>query len=238
MESIVSKYGLTVRKARKKPKTTDSTHGLPTYPNLVKNLIPQCPNRIWVSDITYIPIWISLANGTYYFCYLSLVTDAYTKEIIGWSVGESLETSYPLQALQMAMTRIEGLDKIELIHHSDRGVQYASNAYVELLKSHGILISMTECGDPKDNAIAERVNGIIKNELLKDYAFRSIEEVKEAVAKAVDFYNNERPHMSLDWLTPSEAAKMTGPLKKRWCSYRELYLQGLQEKEDACIFAG
>lgn len=99
-------------------------------------------------------------------------------------------------------------------------------------------ISMTESGDPKDNAIAERVNGIIKNELLKDLVFHSIEEVTAAVEKAVDFYNNERPHMSLDWLTPSEAAKMTGPIEKKWCSYREKYLQNLQVQEGATTFAG
>lgn len=238
MEAIVSKFGLTVRKPRKKPKTTDSNHGLPLYPNLVKNLIPMCPNRIWVSDITYIPIWINLQENRYYFCYLSLITDAYTKEIVGWSVGGSLEAAYPLEALRMALSRMDSNELKELIHHSDRGVQYASHEYIKLLRSYQIQISMTESGDPKDNAIAERVNGIIKNELLKDLVFHSIEEVTEAVRKAVDFYNNERPHMSLDWLTPSEAAKMTGPIAKKWCSYREKYLQGLQVQEGATTFAG
>ena len=237
METIVSKYGLTVRKPRRKPQTTDSKHRYPTYPNLVKNLIPICPNRIWVSDITYIPIWNKIKKDDYKFCYLSLVTDAYSKEIVGWSVGPSLETDYPMLALEMALKRLEG-KVTDLIHHSDRGVQYASYDYVSMLRKNDIQISMTESGDPKDNAIAERVNGIIKNELLKDLEFHSITEVTEAVEKAIGFYNNERPHMSLDWLTPSEAGKRTGLLTKKWCSYRELYLKDLQEKEGACIFAG
>ena len=113
----------------------------------------------------------------------------------------------------------------DIIHHSDRGVQYASFAYTDILKSRGIRISMTECGDPKDNAVAERVNGIIKNELLKDMAFHSIEEVKAAVADAIDFYNHERPHMSLDWKTPAEAALCSGELKKKWVSHREKFLK-------------
>lgn len=239
IESIIAKYGLTVRKPRRKPKTTDSKHGLPLYPNLVKNLIPVCPNRIWVSDITYIPIWTVQDDGEdYHFCYLSLITDAYTKEIVGWCVGESLGTAYPIEALNMALKRIGGYETHELIHHSDRGVQYASRDYIGLLKSSKIQISMTESGDPKDNAIAERVNGIIKNELLKDIIFHSIGQVREAVERAIDFYNNERPHMSLDWLTPSEAAKLTGPIAKKWCSYREMYLQDLQIKEGATTFAG
>ncbi len=238
MEAIISKYGLTIRKPRRKPKTTDSNHGLPVFKNLVKDLIPLKPNRIWVCDITYIPIWISIEDGTYRFCYLCLITDAYSKEIVGWSVGETLEAVHAMKALDMALARIGDQGCMYLIHHSDRGVQYASCAYVEKLLSLGIQISMTESGDPRENAVAERINGIIKNELLKDIAFYSIEEVRIAVEKAVDFYNNERPHMSLDWLTPSEAAKMEGPIEKKWHSYRETYLKNLHIQEGASIFAG
>ena len=157
-----------------------------------------------------------MEENSYRFCYLSLITDAYSKEIVGWCVGETLETENAMKALDMALSRIEGQSCKDLIHHSDRGVQYASFAYVEKLLSRDIQISMTESGDPKDNAVAERINGIIKNELLKDIAFFSIEEVRTTVEKAIDFYNNERPHMSLDWLTPSEAAKMEGPIEKKW----------------------
>lgn len=127
----------------------------------------------------------------------------------------------------MALRRLEGNPAHDLIHHSDRGVQYASYAYTDILRANNIKISMTECGDPKENAVAERVNGIVKNELLMGMSFFSIDEVKEAMKVAIDFYNNERPHMSLDWKTPSQAALCTGELKKKWKSHREIALKGL-----------
>ena len=224
---IIEKYNLKVRKKKRRVKTTDSGHGLPTYPNLVKELIPLRPNQLWVSDITYMVIYLNAQTGEYDFCYLSLVTDFYTKEIIGWCVGETLETKFAIEALNMALSRLNGNPAEGLIHHSDRGVQYASYDYTKLLKKHNIKISMTECGDPKDNAVAERVNGIIKNELLMGTSFFSIEEVRKALKVAIDFYNNERPHMSLDWKTPAEAALCTGELKKKWKSYRELAIKSL-----------
>lgn len=224
---IIEKYNLKVRKKKRRVKTTDSGHGLPTYPNLVKELIPLRPNQLWVSDITYMVIYLNAQTGEYNFCYLSLVTDYYTKEIIGWCVGETLETKFAIEALNMALSRLNGNPAEDLIHHSDRGVQYASYDYTKLLKKHNIKISMTECGDPKDNAVAERVNGIIKNELLMGTSFFSIEEVRKALKVAIDFYNNERPHMSLDWKTPAEAALCTGELKKKWKSYREFAIKSL-----------
>ena len=224
---IIEKYNLKVRKKKRRVKTTDSGHGLPTYPNLVKEFIPLRPNQLWVSDITYMVIYLNAQTGEYDFCYLSLVTDFYTKEIIGWCVGETLETKFAIEALNMALSRLNGNPAEGLIHHSDRGVQYASYDYTKLLKKHNIKISMTECGDPKDNAVAERVNGIIKNELLMGTSFFSIEEVRKALKVAIDFYNNERPHMSLDWKTPAEAALCTGELKKKWKSYRELAIKSL-----------
>ena len=224
---IIEKYNLKVRKKKRRVKTTDSGHGLPTYPNLVKELIPLRPNQLWVSDITYMVIYLNAQTGEYDFCYLSLVTDYYTKEIIGWCVGETLETKFAIEALNMALSRLNGNPAEDLIHHSDRGVQYASYDYTKLLKKHNIKISMTECGDPKDNAVAERVNGIIKNELLMGTSFFSIEEVRKALKVAIDFYNNERPHMSLDWKTPAEAALCTGELQKKWKSYREFAIKSL-----------
>ena len=147
------------------------------------------------------------------------------KEIVGWCVGETLEARFTIEALEMALERLDPNGEYDLIHHSDRGVQYASFAYTDILKSRGIRVSMTECGDPKDNAVAERVNGIIKNELLMGTKFRNIDEVKTAVASAINFYNNERPHMSLDWMTPAEAALCSGELKKKWVSYRENHIK-------------
>lgn len=230
-ENIIDKYGLKVRKRIRKPRTTDSTHGLPVYPNLIKDYIPLAPNKLWVSDITYITIWLD--DTHYAFCYLSLILDAYTKEIVGWSVGPTLTTEYPLKALDMALTRIKDvpLENMELIHHSDRGCQYASSQYICKLQKHGIGISMTESGDPKDNAQAERINNTMKNELLKGKRFSSVEEVETAVARAVKFYNEERPHMSIDMMTPREAALHVGELTKRWTSLRE---EHIKEQRDSC----
>ena len=224
---IMEKYNLKVRKRKRRAKTTDSDHDLPLYPNLVKELVPLRPNQLWVSDITYMVIYLNAQAGEYDFCYLSLVTDYYTKEIIGWCVGETLEARFAIEALEMALGRLGGKRTLDLIHHSDRGVQYASHAYTDILRRHGIKISMTECGDPKENAVAERVNGIVKNELLQGMSFFSINEVRKALKVAIDFYNNERPHMSLDWRTPAEAALCTGELKKKWTSYREKAIKGL-----------
>ena len=220
--AILSKYKLTIRKRFRAPRTTDSSHHLPQYPDLTRTLLLEHPDQLWVSDITYITIW--LPDGSYVFCYLSLVTDAYTKEIIGYCVGDTLGSCYTVEALEMAVRRIAAKEIKGLIHHSDRGVQYASADYIAILRHNGILPSMTEDGNPKDNAIAERVNGIIKNELLQGMRFSSIQEVRKAVATAVHFYNNERPHMSLDMLTPVQAGEMQGPIRKRWISYREKYL--------------
>ena len=216
---IINEHHLKVRMKVRKPKTTDSTHGLPTYPNIVKNFIPTWPNQLWVSDITYIAIWVDAFH--YIFCYLSIVLDAYTEEIVGWSVGPTLETIYPLKALKMALKRLERKVEVNLIHHSDRGIQYASSEYVDLLNRNHISISMTETRDPKDNAQAERINNTMKNELLKDIRFTSLDEVVAAVSRAVDFYNNERPHMSIDMMTPVQAATQEGTIKKWWTSYRE-----------------
>jgi len=215
---IIDRHNLKVRLRRRKPKTTDSTHGLPTYPNIVKDFIPTAADQLWVSDITYIVIMDS--DTHYHFCYLSLILDAFTEEIIGWSVGPTLDTQYPIISLRMALKRIEGKDDINLIHHSDRGCQYASNDYVKELHSRKIRVSMTERGDPKDNAQAERINNTMKNELLKDKVFRSIDEVTAAVSVAVTFYNNERPHMSIGMLTPVKAANLTGDRDMKWRSFR------------------
>jgi transposase InsO family protein len=212
-EDIVDRYGLKVRARVRKPKTTDSTHALPVYPNIIRDLIPDAPNRLWVSDITYITLWLD--EYTYVFCYLSLILDAYTEGIVGWSVGSTLETAYPVEALGKALKRTEGQENIRLIHHSDRGCQYASNEYVSLLKQYGIRISMTESGDPKENAQAEHINSTMKNELLKGVVFHNIEEIKTAVTVAVDFYNHERPHMSIEMMIPAEAAGCTGEIAKR-----------------------
>ena len=234
MESIISANGLNVRISRKRPRTTDSSHGLPTYPNLVKELVPMRKNQLWVTDITYIPIWIN--DYEYFFCYLSMITDCYTNEIISWYVGESMEAWCSVECLMQALDAIVEEDDINLIHHSDRGVQYVSAAYTSVLLEAGIKISMTDSGDPKDNAVAERQNNTIKNELLKDFRFHSVDEVRKAMGKAVEFYNNERPHMSLDNMTPRQAAQCRGKIKKKWISYREKHLESLEVQEGCSTF--
>lgn len=226
---IIHENNLKVRLKMRKPRTTDSTHGLPTYPNLIKIYIPTAANQLWVSDITYITVVGH--DGGYYFCYLSMILDAYSEEIVGWSVGPTLDAKYPMEALRMALKRIEGKE-LNLIHHSDRGCQYASSEYVNTLRKHGIQVSMTESGDPKDNAQAERINNTMKNELLKGKVFRSIGEVIAAVAQAVDFYNNRRPHMSIGMMTPSEASGMTGNRDMRWRSFR---LEAIKSRDNLDI---
>lgn len=218
---ILSQHGLTLRKNHKSCRTTNSEHGLPLYPDLVKNLCIVRPNQVWVSDITY----IRLLNDD--FCFLSLVTDAYSHEIIGFQVGPTLETVHTIKALEQASKRLS-TNQTALIHHSDRGVQYASYLYTNELKRQGIKISMTQNGDPKENAIAERVNGILKQEFLNHYEFGSIEEARQAVTIAVNFYNTQRPHRSIDMLTPQKAAMQEGKLPKRWVSHKEKYCQGCQ----------
>lgn len=224
---IVERYGLKVRRHKRRVSTTDSRHGLPVYPNLVKELIPDHPCQLVVSDITYLLLYNrTKEKDSHKFCYLSIITDYYTKEIVGHAVGETLDEHYPLMALEMAIKHYGNGELPGLIHHSDRGVQYASYAYTSRLKECKIQISMTESGNPKDNAVAERVNNTIKNELFKGLVFKKVSEVKSAVDAAVDFYNNERPHWSIDGMTPCEAAQCKGELKKRWKSYREAAIRG------------
>lgn len=218
---ILHEHGLNIRRRSRAPRTTDSRHSLPTYPNLVKSVIPLRPNQIWVSDITYIAIEDPEARLGYTFCFLTIIMDAYSKKILGWCVAPTLEAVHSIKALKMATKTLpEGFSET-LIHHSDRGTQYASADYIKVLKANNITPSMTESGNPKDNAMAERINSTIKNELLHGKTFTNLDQVIEAVREAVEFYNSERPHSSIDWHTPNEAHQMEGELKRRWHSWRE-----------------
>ena len=164
--------GLLIRKHREyRPITTVSWHHFHKYPNLWRGRIPDGPNQVWVSDITYIRI----EDGR--FLYLSLITDVYSHKILGWFLSESLSMEGPLNALRMALEELP--EGHQLIHHSDRGVQYCSNAYVELLQKNGIQVSMTENGDPRENAVAERVNGILKEEWFNREVICSLEKGRE-----------------------------------------------------------
>ena len=170
---------------------------------------PITSNALWVSDITYIEI----EEGC---CYLHLVTDAYSHKIVGWCLSESLQARYSVEALMQAIGQA-GDDLSGLVHHSDRGIQYCSNAYVFELESRGALISMTEDHNPTDNAVAERVNGIIKQELVyPSRRFRDIQEARERIGRFIQFYNGQRPHRSIGMLTPSQAHRLYGPLQNLW----------------------
>ena len=161
--------------------------------------------------------------------YLHLVTDAYSHKIIGWCFAESLSAKHTLDALRMAIAQTGKEDLHGLIHHSDRGIQYCCNAYVEELESHGISISMTEDYKPTDNAVAERVNGIIKQELIyRRKQFASYEEAKEAIERFITFYNNDRPHMSIGFQTPTVAHQQVGAQQRHWKGYYER----CQQKQD------
>jgi putative transposase len=204
---LLRAHGLLIgKKRRRKPVTTFSGHNLRKYPNLFEHLTPITANGVWVSDITY----IELCEG---FSYLSLVTDAYSRKMVGYHLSEHLDASGSVIALQMAIAGCA--DTKGLIHHSDRGVQYCSNAYVDILQAKHIGISMTQTGDPRDNAIAERVNGILKSELL-DEVYPTLELARDAIAQAVKTYNYLRPHCSLDMLTPAIAHGRHGELLRRW----------------------
>lgn len=219
--SILHERGLNVRQRQRATRTTDSRHSLPVYPNLVKDVIPMRPNQIWVSDITYIAMEDATARLGYRFCFLTIIMDAYSKRIVGWQVAPTLEAAYSIKALRMAIGTLPESFEETLIHHSDRGCQYASADYIKVLTRSRITPSMTESGNPKDNAMAERINSTVKNELLHGQAFASIRQVTEAVKKAVQFYNEERPHSSIDYHTPNEAHAMQGEMKRHWHSWRE-----------------
>lgn len=190
---ILRQHGLLVKRRRKYAITTNSNHLLPVYPNLLPETIADVPNRVWVADQTY----IRLKSG---FCYLSLVTDLCSRKIVGFDVHPTLHTTGPLNALQMALNDTEST--LGLIHHSDRGTQYCSSDYIEQLTNNGIRISMTDRRRPDQNAVAERVNGILKTEFYLDTTFNSLDEAIRAIARSIYIYNNIRLHLSLGMETP------------------------------------
>lgn len=207
---ILRENDLMVRlKRRKRYKTTFSCHHYRKYPNMIIDLVPSRPNELWVSDITY----VETVEGV---CYLSLITDAYSHKIVGWSVGPTLETKYPLAALRMALSTLSLHESCQLIHHSDRGCQYCSNEYVTELKRHNVSISMTQSGDPLENAIAERANGILKTEWLYKMHINTRVECLSVLTRIIDFYNTQRPHMSIGMQTPEAVHNQDGLQHRCW----------------------
>ena len=209
---LLASKGLLIRKRRRSVRTTFSQHRFRKYPNLIKTLVIDRPNQVWVSDITY---WF-----THYGClYISLVTDAYSKRIMGYGVAPTLQAIHCKAALQMALGDIDLTIGQSLIHHSDRGLQYCSGEYVAQLEAFEIQISMTENSDPLENAIAERVNGIIKNEYLAHQVVNSLVQAQLVLQQAVFLYNYKRPHMSCNMLVPEQAHQGEGKLKRWWRNY-------------------
>lgn len=223
---ILRSNKLLVKTKSRKAGTTMSYHRFRKYKNLIQNTIPQRANEIWVSDITY--LWLKEKDR---FCYLSLITDMYSRKIIGHCVYESLSVKGCLIALKEALKKAEKNTTGNLIHHSDRGIQYCCHAYTGLLTKNNIRISMTQSGDPLENAIAERINKTIKEEFTTDKQinFCNIETAKKEIAKFIEFYNTKRPHRSLNWLTPAKAHLKQGVLKRMWRNYKS------KQEHDALI---
>jgi transposase InsO family protein len=192
---ILREKGLLVPPLPKSSRTTRFQPCLPVFVNLVPTLVLTGPNQAWASDITY----IQTDEG---YLYLSLITDMWSRKIVGYHVGATLETKEALQALDMALSSLKGGAKP--VHHSDRGSQYASHLYVGKLLEAGLQISMTEELHCYENALAERVNGILKQEYYIGSCFRNKNQAKKAVKEAVYLYNTRRPHMALDYETPEK----------------------------------
>ena len=211
---LLSSNNLLVRKRKRRIHTTQSFHWLRKYSNLIRDFVPTGPNQLWVSDITY---W-KIQRGH---LFISFITDAYSHKIVGYQVAETLEAIESVQALKMALSGLseEPDGHFQLIHHSDRGVQYCSNEYVKLLQDKNIKISMTENGDPLENALAERVNGILKDEYLNESRVTSIEEARKVLTRSVILYNEDRPHMSIGNRYPSLVHEKMIQTERLWKNY-------------------
>lgn len=224
---ILRDSGMLVRRRHTRIVTTYSKHWMKKWSNLIRDVEPSRPDEIWVSDITYIEID---QGKTKHFLYLSLITDAFTHEIVGYALHDTLDTTGPLRALTMALSKYPAGALRGLIHHSDRGCQYCSQEYVTKLQQHGILISMTEKGDPYENAIAERVNGILKTEWLYQMTLTSDWQAQKSIDKIVFLYNNVRPHESVGNITPAAVRRSPCPPRKLWKNYWRLRQQAAGEE--------
>jgi putative transposase len=201
--ALLGEYDLLVKPKRRYTQTTMSKHYLRKWPNIVRNLEIKEPDQLWVSDITY----IKTEEGN---CYLNMVTDAYSRKIVGYAIDSTMETTSMINALKMA-TKQKVNSKVSTIHHSDRGLQYCSNEYVALTAKNNIRLSMTENSDPYENALAERMNRIIKEEFGINRKLKTKNQAIELVKESIFLYNTKRPHLSLKMRTPEQVYKMKIP---------------------------
>lgn len=223
---LLSLHDLLIRRRKRVIRTTQSNHWMRKYPNLIRAFIPTAPNQLWVSDITY---W----KTEFGVLYISLITDAFSHKIVGYNLAQSLEAIESLNALKMAFKQNTLL--LNLIHHSDRGSQYCSYKYVNLLNKYDVQISMTESGDPLENAIAERVNGILKEEYLECYKVSTFKQAKELLDKVVVLYNEHRPHMSIGNQTPNKVHSGEADKgERKWKTYYRKVNQE-QSNEEECV---
>jgi putative transposase len=206
--TLLGKEGLLIRKRKKYTVTTNSRHWMHKYPNLIKDLAVHRPEQLWVADITY----LETIEAT---SYLHLITDAYSKQIMGYELCNDMEASSTLKALQMAIgNRRYTLQP--LIHHSDRGLQYCSKLYVNHLLKNNIQISMTENGDPYQNAVAERMNGILKDEFGLGEKMNDLQQAIHQTGQSIKTYNQLRPHLSCQYLTPIQMHQQQTIVIKTW----------------------
>jgi putative transposase len=206
---VLKRNKLLVRRIKRSVNTTDSKHHFYRYPNLVKGFTPLKAHELWVADITYIPLKER-------FAYLFLITDAYSRKIVGFHVSDDMKVNSAVVALKKALAQKP--PETIVIHHSDRGIQYCSAEYVNLLQQHNAMISMTNNGDPLENAIAERINGILKTELISSY-YNDIDAAVIHITRCITIYNYRRRHSSLNWQIPAEVHNQKGPQIKRWKNY-------------------
>ena len=190
---LLRDHGLLIVSRKRGYSTTSATHRFHRYPNRIMDLVVDRVHQVFVADITY----LQTLDG---FVYLALITDLYSRKIVGFNVSDSLSVEGVLGALKMAIRPVSTLDG--LIHHSDRGVQYCCHAYTQFLYSRGVQLSMTQNGDVYQNAVAERVNGILKTDFLLNQTFASIQQATTSVKQSISIYNTERPHLSLGYQTP------------------------------------
>ncbi|WCO03667.1 IS3 family transposase [Psychroserpens ponticola] len=206
--NVLRKYDMLTLRKKTSARTTDSYHRFYKYNNIIKDLEVTRANQVWVSDITY----IRTVKG---FCYLALITDMHSRKIVGYDLSDSLELKGCVRALNKAIykaknTCTERSRSINgLIHHSDRGIQYCSNVYTQILKRKKIDIRMTEENHCYENAMAERVNGILKDEFYLDQTFDNVAHAKRAAKNAINLYNEVRLHLSLDYKTPNMVYKLS-----------------------------